>query len=74
MERKTIGFLFMLVLVLAADVAVKKTEARDCLSKRHGFRGRCLTDGNCDHACRSDGFVGGQCRGLTRSCYCIRKC
>ncbi|KAG5029872.1 hypothetical protein AAZX31_05G184800 [Glycine max] len=74
MERKTFGFLFLLLLVLASDVTVKRAEAKDCLTRRHGFQGRCLFDRQCAHVCRSDGFIGGQCRGPLRKCFCSRPC
>ncbi|KHN17432.1 Defensin-like protein, partial [Glycine soja] len=55
-------------------VTVKRAEAKDCLTRRHGFQGRCLFDRQCAHVCRSDGFIGGQCRGPLRKCFCSRPC
>ncbi|KAL2325106.1 hypothetical protein Fmac_024164 [Flemingia macrophylla] len=74
MEKKIFGIFFLLFLVLAADVAVKKGEAKECLVRRHGFQGRCLIDRQCAHVCRSDGFSGGECRGPLRKCFCFRTC
>ncbi|XP_027343616.1 defensin-like protein 1 [Abrus precatorius] len=74
MERKTFGFLFLLLLVLAADVAVKTGEARECESESHGFKGVCLSDNNCAHVCRTEGFSGGDCHGVRRRCYCTKIC
>ncbi|TKY60497.1 Defensin protein 4 [Spatholobus suberectus] len=74
MERKTLGFLFLLFLVLAADVAVKTAEARDCSSKSHGFKGACFSDTNCAQVCRNEGFTGGKCTGFRHRCFCTRIC
>nr|KYP48968.1 Defensin-like protein 4 [Cajanus cajan] len=74
MERKTFGLLFLVLLVLAADVAVERGEAAVCFARRHGFQGRCLVDAQCAHVCRSDGFIGGECRGPFRKCFCSRTC
>ncbi|KAL2342852.1 hypothetical protein Fmac_004137 [Flemingia macrophylla] len=70
MERKTIkGFLFLLALVSAVDVAMKTAEARVCLSRSHKFRALCFSDTNCRHVCRTEGFSGGDCRGFRRRCF-----
>ncbi|KAK7358746.1 hypothetical protein VNO77_00684 [Canavalia gladiata] len=74
MERKTLGLLFFLLLVFAADVGVKRAEGRTCLSKSHSFTGPCLRDSNCAHVCRTEGFYGGDCRGLRRRCFCTKFC
>ncbi|XP_028244809.1 defensin Ec-AMP-D1-like [Glycine soja] len=74
MERKTIGILFLVFLVLPSDVAVKRAEGRDCSSKSHGFKGLCFSDTNCAHVCRTEGFTGGDCGGFRRRCFCTRIC
>ncbi|XP_012572202.1 defensin-like protein 1 [Cicer arietinum] len=74
MEKKTLGVLFMFFLLLTADVAVKTAEARTCESRSHRFKGTCLSDTTCAHACRNEGFSGGDCRGLRRRCFCNRLC
>ncbi|KAG5014386.1 hypothetical protein AAZX31_08G005400 [Glycine max] len=84
MERKTIGILFLVFLVLPSVkdryiyiipyVAVKRAEGRDCSSKSHGFKGLCFSDTNCAHVCRTEGFTGGDCGGFRRRCFCTRIC
>ncbi|AET04897.1 putative oxidoreductase [Medicago truncatula] len=74
MERKTLWFLFMLFLLLAADIAVKTAEGRRCESKSHKFKGPCSRDSNCASVCRGEGFTGGDCRGFRRRCFCTRNC
>ncbi|RDX65018.1 hypothetical protein CR513_56358, partial [Mucuna pruriens] len=74
MERKTTGFLFFLLLLLAADVAVKTAEARYCFTESHRFGGLCLSYRNCGHVCKTEGFTGGECRGFRRRCFCTKIC
>ncbi|RDX69513.1 hypothetical protein CR513_51365, partial [Mucuna pruriens] len=74
MERKTTGFLFLLLLLLAADVAVKTAEARYCFTQSHRFGGLCLSYRNCGHVCKTEGFSGGECRGFRRRCFCTKIC
>ncbi|QCD84914.1 Gamma Purothionin [Vigna unguiculata] len=75
MERKTIlGFMLLLVLIFASDVAVKKTEARECETPSKTFRGLCISDRNCEAVCNTEGFPNGKCEGLRQRCMCIRNC
>ncbi|CAL5214670.1 unnamed protein product [Lathyrus oleraceus] len=71
MERKTLSFLFMLFLLLAADVTVKIAEARGCKVKSTKFRGPCSFDKNCATVCRGEGYRDGDCHGLRRRCMCL---
>nr|AAR08912.1 plant defensin precursor [Vigna radiata]AAX98672.1 defensin-like protein [Vigna nakashimae]ACN22750.1 plant defensin [Vigna radiata] len=73
MERKTFSFLFLLLLVLASDVAVERGEARTCMIKKEGW-GKCLIDTTCAHSCKNRGYIGGNCKGMTRTCYCLVNC
>ncbi|KAK7369569.1 hypothetical protein VNO80_11610 [Phaseolus coccineus] len=74
MERKTLGFIFLLFLVLAADVAVMRAEARECWSDSHAFKGLCFNNDNCATVCLTEGFTGGKCHGLRRRCICSKIC
>ncbi|ESW31913.1 hypothetical protein PHAVU_002G278700 [Phaseolus vulgaris] len=74
MERKTLGFIFLLFLVLAADVAVKRAEARLCWSESQAFKGLCFSNDNCATVCLTEGFTGGKCEGLRRRCFCSKNC
>ncbi|KAK7318372.1 hypothetical protein RJT34_03071 [Clitoria ternatea] len=76
MERKAVGVLFLLLLVLAADndVGVKKAEGRDCMSQSHAFKGKCFSDTNCAHVCQTEGFPTGKCKGFRQRCFCSRIC
>nr|AAX98673.1 defensin-like protein [Vigna nakashimae] len=74
MERKTFSFLFLLLLVLASDVAVERGEAKTCTTKNEEWAGRCIDyEGTCQTWCRNGGYQGGWCRG-PRSCYCLVNC
>ncbi|KAG2410676.1 hypothetical protein LR48_Vigan01g007400 [Vigna angularis] len=73
MERKTFSFLLLLLLVLASDVAVERGEAKTCMTKKEGW-GRCLIDTTCAHSCRKQGYKGGNCKGMRRTCYCLLDC
>ncbi|XP_027338828.1 defensin-like protein 1 [Abrus precatorius] len=74
MERKSLGFLFLLLLVLASPEVVVQTEGRVCESQSHGFKGACAGDHNCALVCRNEGFSGGHCRGFHRRCFCTKLC
>ncbi|KAL4186298.1 hypothetical protein AMTRI_Chr09g13440 [Amborella trichopoda] len=38
------------------------------------FKGQCWMNSNCATICKTEGFHGGRCRGLTRRCFCIKPC
>ncbi|KAI4995321.1 hypothetical protein ZWY2020_035224 [Hordeum vulgare] len=77
-SRKLLSAALFLVLLLAATgemggpVAV--AEARRCESPSHMFRGPCVRGHNCANVCRTEGFPGGNCRGLRRRCFCTTHC
>nr|AFJ04517.1 low-molecular-weight cysteine-rich 69 [Vernicia fordii] len=64
----TVLLLFLLL------VATEMTEARTCESQSHKFKGTCLSETNCASVCKTEGFTGGDCRGLRRRCFCTRNC
>ncbi|BAT73194.1 hypothetical protein VIGAN_01065900 [Vigna angularis var. angularis] len=75
METKMLKFsMFLLFLVLAADVAVKRTEGRECWSKSKTFHGLCFSDRNCETVCLTEGFTGGKCKGVLHQCFCSEIC
>ncbi|PWA67554.1 Defensin SD2 [Artemisia annua] len=49
-------------------------EGRTCLSQSHKFKGPCVSETNCASVCKSEGFHGGDCRGLRRRCFCTKHC
>ncbi|KAK3037379.1 hypothetical protein RJ639_030477 [Escallonia herrerae] len=49
-------------------------EARTCLSQSQRFKGPCVSDTNCASVCHTEGFHGGDCRGLRRRCFCTKHC
>ncbi|CAN8266796.1 unnamed protein product [Cochlearia groenlandica] len=53
---------------------VAVVEARTCESKSHRFKGKCLSETNCKNVCHNEGFMGGNCRGFRRRCFCTRNC
>ncbi|PRQ41334.1 putative defensin, plant [Rosa chinensis] len=50
------------------------TEARTCETLSHKFKGTCLRESNCASVCQTEGFSGGDCRGLRRRCFCTKHC
>ncbi|KAM5566531.1 defensin Ec-AMP-D2-like [Rosa sericea] len=49
-------------------------EARTCETLSHKFKGTCLRESNCASVCQTEGFSGGDCRGLRRRCFCTKHC
>ncbi|KAF6174642.1 hypothetical protein GIB67_006294 [Kingdonia uniflora] len=49
-------------------------EARTCESQSQRFKGLCLRKANCASVCQTEGFPGGDCKGIIRKCYCINPC
>ncbi|KAG2410680.1 Defensin Tk-AMP-D6 [Vigna angularis] len=75
METKVLKFsMFLLFLVLAADVAVKITEAKLCWSRSKTFHGLCFTNSSCEAKCFNESFTGGMCKGFLQRCYCCINC
>ncbi|BAT73195.1 hypothetical protein LR48_Vigan01g007200 [Vigna angularis] len=75
MERKTtLGFMLLLLIIFASDVAVKRTEARECSTPSHSFKGVCISDKNCEAVCNTEGFTGGKCEGFRQRCMCTKIC
>ncbi|KAI9109894.1 hypothetical protein K1719_018935 [Acacia pycnantha] len=77
MERKSLVVLFsILVLLLAAQEVVVKTEAKTCEKPSKFFSGGCVgTTGNtqCGYLCRrGEGLLSGACKGL--KCVCTYGC
>ncbi|KAH6779279.1 low-molecular-weight cysteine-rich 69 [Perilla frutescens var. hirtella] len=64
---------FAAVLLVLMLVTIT-TEARTCESQSHSFKGACLSDTNCASVCKTEGFTGGNCRGLRRRCFCTKHC
>ncbi|KAK4369915.1 hypothetical protein RND71_009390 [Anisodus tanguticus] len=68
-------FFLVAMLLLATEMGpMKSVEARTCESKSHRFKGSCVSDTNCGSVCQTEGFTGGNCRGLRRRCFCTRNC
>ncbi|KAJ4844356.1 Defensin sd2 [Turnera subulata] len=76
MEKKSFGLLLLLILVLASheEGMIVGTEARTCESQSHKFKHACLVDDNCASVCKTEGFMGGKCRGFRHRCFCTRNC
>ncbi|XP_061991973.1 defensin Ec-AMP-D2-like [Rosa rugosa] len=49
-------------------------EARTCETLSHKFKGTCVRESNCASVCQTEGFSGGDCRGLRRRCFCTKHC
>ncbi|XP_011626671.1 defensin Ec-AMP-D1 [Amborella trichopoda] len=65
------SLLVLLLLVAASAVVV---DARTCQSLSHHFKGRCVLHNNCGYVCRTEGFIGGKCRGFRGRCFCLKPC
>ncbi|TYH03785.1 hypothetical protein ES288_A09G246200v1 [Gossypium darwinii] len=74
MVKRSLGFFFLLLIVLAFQWGVQPTEARVCQSQSHKFHGACVSSHNCAMVCRDEGFSGGRCRGFRRRCFCTKLC
>ncbi|BAT73192.1 hypothetical protein LR48_Vigan01g006800 [Vigna angularis] len=75
METKVLRFtMFLLFLVIAADVAVKRTEGKDCWLPSMTFKGICIISKHCAKACLNEGFNGGKCKGFLPHCDCVYTC
>ncbi|KAF0892438.1 hypothetical protein E2562_016725 [Oryza meyeriana var. granulata] len=62
----------LLLLVVATEVA--PAQARECETPSSKFKGMCMIDANCGHLCKTEGFLGGDCRGFRRRCMCTTAC
>nr|AXO78770.1 defensin [Brugmansia x candida] len=63
------------MLVMATEMGpMRIAEARHCESQSQRFKGTCLSEKNCASVCETEGFSGGDCRGLRRRCFCTRPC
>ncbi|KAK2991641.1 hypothetical protein RJ640_000280 [Escallonia rubra] len=67
------SLVFVLMVLMASDMGLV-TEARTCLSQSHRFKGTCVSETNCASVCHTEGFHGGDCRGLRRRCFCKTNC
>ncbi|KAB2620136.1 defensin Ec-AMP-D2-like [Pyrus ussuriensis x Pyrus communis] len=55
-------------------VSLMVAEGRTCESQSNRFKGTCVSKSNCVAVCQTEGFRGGQCRGLCRRFFCTRHC
>ncbi|XP_058737171.1 defensin Ec-AMP-D2-like [Vicia villosa] len=69
-----VSTIFVFVLLLVATGPSMVAEARDCESKSHKFKGKCLSDTNCASVCKTERFTGGHCRGFRQRCFCTTHC
>ncbi|TMW83568.1 hypothetical protein EJD97_001325 [Solanum chilense] len=69
-------FFLVAMLLLSSDMGPMSggVEARTCESQSHSFKGPCSRDSNCATVCQTEGFIGGDCRGLRRQCFCTTEC
>ncbi|KAK9724156.1 hypothetical protein RND81_05G052500 [Saponaria officinalis] len=77
MERSTRVFtvvVLMLLLVMSTEMGTKVGEARTCESQSQKFKGPCVSESNCAYVCKTEGFLGGDCRGFRRRCFCLTDC
>nr|ACB32234.1 gamma-thionin/defensin [Solanum chacoense] len=66
--------MLLLAMLVMATGPTRIVEARTCESQSHRFKGPCVSEKNCASVCETEGFSGGDCRGLRRRCFCTRPC
>ncbi|EXB36442.1 Defensin-like protein 2 [Morus notabilis] len=69
-----LSMVFLLLLLVAAEMGPKVADARTCQSASHRFKGTCVRNSNCANICRTEGFQGGNCQGFRRRCFCTKHC
>ncbi|XP_019246702.1 PREDICTED: defensin-like protein [Nicotiana attenuata] len=75
MGRLFATFFLVAMLLLATEMGpMTSAEARTCESQSHRFHGSCVRGSNCASVCQTEGFIGGNCRGFRRRCFCTRNC
>uniref|UniRef100_A0A0E0KN06 Knottins-like domain-containing protein n=1 Tax=Oryza punctata TaxID=4537 RepID=A0A0E0KN06_ORYPU len=62
----------LLLLLVATEMA--PAQARECETASSKFTGMCMIQANCDHLCKTEGFKGGDCRGIRPCCMCMTQC
>ncbi|KAM3267486.1 hypothetical protein P3S67_032323 [Capsicum chacoense] len=68
-------FFLVTMLLLATEMGpMSIAEARTCESQSHSFKGPCVRHSNCATVCQTEGFIGGDCRGVRHQCFCTRNC
>ncbi|KAK9724155.1 hypothetical protein RND81_05G052400 [Saponaria officinalis] len=72
MERSTRVFTVVVLMLLL--MGTKVGEARTCESQSQKFKGPCVSESNCANVCKTEGFLGGDCRGFRRRCFCLTDC
>ncbi|KAK1256644.1 hypothetical protein QJS04_geneDACA024732 [Acorus gramineus] len=72
--RKAMAYVLLLCALLLTSREMVRVEARLCKVPSGGYRGVCVSDTNCAQVCMSEGFSGGDCKGLRRRCMCYKQC
>ncbi|XP_019056661.1 PREDICTED: defensin-like protein 2 [Tarenaya hassleriana] len=72
--RLVSAVLLVFMLLVATEMGPVAVEGRTCESPSHRFKGACLSETNCANVCHNEGFIGGNCRGLRRRCFCTKHC
>ncbi|XP_022726904.1 defensin-like protein 1 [Durio zibethinus] len=64
----------LLLFLLTTEMGAISVEGRTCESQSHRFKGACVSENNCAAVCQTEGFLGGNCRGFRRRCFCTKQC
>ncbi|KAL1221096.1 Defensin-like protein 2 [Cardamine amara subsp. amara] len=64
----------LFMIFVATGMGPVMAKPRICESQSRKFKGKCLSETNCGNVCRTEGFTGGDCRGLRQRCFCTRNC
>ncbi|XP_057533872.1 defensin-like protein AX2 [Amaranthus tricolor] len=79
MEKKFVGLVLLIVLVLlASDMCMVEVEADTCTKPSKYFKGVCGGNGACRNACSRESWPSGRCVGpgglIFQKCQCERPC
>ncbi|KAJ7956012.1 Defensin [Quillaja saponaria] len=73
MERKPLGFLLLLLVVLTAHETMIQTEAKICNVLSDKYKGLCIGSGGCSSVCKNvEGLLNGNCN--FGRCFCNKNC
>ncbi|XP_019179085.1 PREDICTED: defensin D2-like [Ipomoea nil] len=76
--RSFTDVLLFVIMIMATEMGtnttIMVTEAKKCPIPSSKFKEPCDEVGKCVAACKGEGFPEGDCKGITRRCYCIRPC
>ncbi|KAK1256646.1 Defensin-like protein 1 [Acorus gramineus] len=73
-SRKAMAYFLLLCVLFLTCREMATVEARLCKVPSGRYRGPCVRDTKCAEVCMSEGFGGGDCKGIRRRCMCYKQC